>query len=563
MIDSSGSTDFGYDANGHLINRIQVTAGNTLTTTYAYDPKTGLLESMTMPSGAVVQYAWTHGRISGMTLKHGLTTTPLVSNVDWEPFSDPTAWTLGNGETDRRTYDMDGRVTADSVDSVIGYDAASRVSNVTLGGPPNILASGTRTYSYDRVGRLTAVVSGDRSINDGYSYDLDGNRIQHSSGSTQVTYIYNTNDGWLTSNQVQGQTSDDGMTFSAYFYSYDLNGSRTDDHSNSDNSGRTFGYDATGRLVSVTNGRKSAQYFHNGLGQRVEKRVGLSTTLFSYDPHGQLVGEYSGRGRVQEETIYLGNMPVAVYRRGSVYYIHSDYRNTPRQIDDGNQRAVWTWDPVAFGDSQPNQNPLSTPYGTFVYNLRFPGQYYDSESGLFYNNYRTYDPAIGSYLESDPIGLAGGVNTYAYVLGNPISYIDRLGLDIAVGPVGPPLNGPASAGSAYNGTQQALFSEETDQMGREAMYEAGGNIVKLMGAGVAGTTLAADNVAGALMLGYSQFLSYSEIETSIAEGEIMSLEQQASEIASMGWEKTLEDLAKLGIVLPGTASAGQNCPEHQ
>ncbi|WP_425502906.1 RHS repeat-associated core domain-containing protein [Pseudomarimonas arenosa] len=60
--------------------------------------------------------------------------------------------------------------------------------------------------------------------------------------------------------------------------------------------------------------------------------------------------------------------------------------------------------------------------------LRFPGQYYDQESGLHYNYFRDYDPSTGRYIESDPIGLNGGVSLYAYVSGSPLGLIDRLGL---------------------------------------------------------------------------------------------------------------------------------------
>ena len=88
---------------------------------------------------------------------------------------------------------------------------------------------------------------------------------------------------------------------------------------------------------------------------------------------------------------------------------------------------MWKWensDP--FGANLPNENPSGL--GAFAFNLRFPGQYYDQEMGTHYNYFRDYDPATGRYVQSDPIGLIAGLNTFAYVDGNPISGLDFFGL---------------------------------------------------------------------------------------------------------------------------------------
>jgi RHS repeat-associated protein len=112
-----------------------------------------------------------------------------------------------------------------------------------------------------------------------------------------------------------------------------------------------------------------------------------------------------------------------------VYDIQSDQIGTPRMVTDANGNAVWQNDNTdPFGDNMPNQSPNGT--GTqFVFNLRFPGQYADVETGTYYNYFRDYDPVTGRYLESDLIGLrAGQASTYAYVRGNPNKFTDRAGL---------------------------------------------------------------------------------------------------------------------------------------
>jgi RHS repeat-associated protein len=111
----------------------------------------------------------------------------------------------------------------------------------------------------------------------------------------------------------------------------------------------------------------------------------------------------------------------------ALYFIHADHLNTPRLVADAAGTTVWQWDQQEpFGSNPADENPSG--FGAFDLPLRFGGQEHDAETGLHYNYFRDYDASIGRYVESDPIGLLGGINTYAYVRNTPITNLDMLGL---------------------------------------------------------------------------------------------------------------------------------------
>jgi RHS repeat-associated protein len=113
-----------------------------------------------------------------------------------------------------------------------------------------------------------------------------------------------------------------------------------------------------------------------------------------------------------------------------VYYFHNDHLGTPQTMSDASGRKVWVAEYDPFGKATVDQDPDGDGQ-VVVNNLRFPGQYYDAETGLHYNYHRDYDPATGRYLQPDPIGQIGGLNLYPYVDGNPVSRIDPDGLQVA------------------------------------------------------------------------------------------------------------------------------------
>ena len=148
-----------------------------------------------------------------------------------------------------------------------------------------------------------------------------------------------------------------------------------------------------------------------------------------YGLNGELLGEYRQDGSTVNEYIYLNGQPLALLNQGQAYTLHNDHLGTPQVMSNAQGQKVWQAHYDPFGNATVNED-VDGDGQTISLNLRFPGQYYDQESGLYYNYFRYYDPATGRYLTSDPIGLDGGLNTYGYAYQNPIRYTDPKGLAV-------------------------------------------------------------------------------------------------------------------------------------
>ena len=193
--------------------------------------------------------------------------------------------------------------------------------------------------------------------------------------------------------------------------------------------GAALTYSPDNRLTGVTG---IADYGYNGIGERVRKTVGGTTTLYLYGPGGRLMAELDATGQVEKVYVYFAGEPLAVVDyvgnpAGTLYYIHNDHLRTPQALTDEAGVLVWRAVYTPFGwaavDEDPDLNSIPVSF-----NPRFPGQYYDAETGFHYNYHRYYDPFTGRYITSDPIGLTGGLNTYAYAGSNPLTFVDPWGL---------------------------------------------------------------------------------------------------------------------------------------
>ena len=420
MIDRSGETAWTYDQHGRELTEKQSIAGHVFTTARSYDPA-GRLASLTYPSGTVVVRSYDKaGRISG--LQSG--TTALAGGVGYMPFGPTTGWAQGNGASYGRTFDKDGRITGIGLGSgtmTFAHDRASRITAISETG----LA--TKNFVYDAGDRLTVYLNpgGGLTIAFGYNYDPDGNRISLglNKGASIITSILA-----ALSNQLGGTTGAATRTLS-----YDADGSTTLDDRVVTLLGYT--YDASERMVEAKTGAFTTTYTNDGLGRRVSragygaKGIPGRKEEFVHDMEGRLLGEYDGTGKAIEETVWLADpgsgagqvLPVAVLIPGQTPdYIAADQLGAPHQIANSSRNMVWRWNHDPFGNGAPT--------GSLTYNPRFPGQYFDSETGFYYNGLRDYDPTTGRYVQSDPVGLAGGMNTYGYAGDDPVGLSDSLGL---------------------------------------------------------------------------------------------------------------------------------------
>jgi len=186
-----------------------------------------------------------------------------------------------------------------------------------------------------------------------------------------------------------------------------------------------YSYDIANRLTEVKrNGTSLARYYYDPFGRRLSKEVSGVKTYLLYANEG-LVGEYNSSGVLINSYMYLpdsmwGTQPLGMMTGGNSYFYQHDQLSTPNLLTSNTGQIKWQGVIDAFGQVQTTTSDINNP-------LRFPGQYADSETGLHYNYFRDYDPELGRYIQSDPIGLAGGINTYGYVGGNPISYVDPTG----------------------------------------------------------------------------------------------------------------------------------------
>jgi len=297
--------------------------------------------------------------------------------------------------------------------------ASPAQANETLSYDPNgniqtrTLPGGTTTYGYDALDRITSEAGPAKTQN--LTYDPNDNRLTDGSGAK--TYSPNS-DRIITEN---GQT-----------FTLDAAGNITQAR------GYTFVWNQrAGQIKTVSQGATLlATYTYDYQGRRTRKTTtaaapqGAGTVIYAYDRHDRLKGEFDGAGNPLRTYVWRDDVPVSIIMHGTpevALYLETDHLNTPIAARDQTGKVVWKWESDAFGSTLPNEDPDGDTQNTTI-NLRFPGQYFDRESGLHYNWHRFYDPRLGRYMSPDLIGLAGGANLFGYARQNPLRYSDPTGL---------------------------------------------------------------------------------------------------------------------------------------
>jgi RHS repeat-associated protein len=481
VADPQQTTQFRYDANGNVIEKSeQLTAATgkplSFVTHYHYDAL-NRLDATTLASGETVKI--TYGTASrpqriALTSADGKLTRALATDIQIHPFTGLTGFTHGNGLTTR--YDRN-RSTGQLVAVTVGAptstaSAAHAITDLLPSANAAHAASDTKSETttgqhlrkllyaqrldYDTVGRITGIARTRRGhatpVNEKYEYDQLDRLSKSDTPTEQASWRYDAVGNRLSDNAQQTLTYAPASNRLAAIiagdkttaYTYDAAGNPTAIGQ------RTYQYGVTGRLQQVSDGnRLIARYAYNASGERISKTVfdasGKPTSTYFLYHGNRLDAEADGQGRITAHYLYFDHAPVAKleYRKpaeagvfatakrwlglhdtatdSSLYAIHTDHLGTPQLVTDDRQQPVWQASFSAFGKANVSMAKITL-------NLRLPGQYFDAETATHYNLHRDYDPQTGRYLTSDPIGLDGGFNTYNYVSGNPLGYVDLLGL---------------------------------------------------------------------------------------------------------------------------------------
>jgi RHS repeat-associated protein len=404
--DESGVSSRVFDAKGRIVTDSRVNAPATAvnTTAYSYDAS-GNIASMTYPSGRIVTYSRdAQGRISGVATQPSAsgTASTLASGVTWQPFGGVASFTFGNGITATFGYDSDYRINSVTAGNVVSRALAwtgETLDQITN----NLDATQTETLTYSQNHRLASAAGYYGTF--AWTYDANGNRTSETAGAVASAYAYRANSNLLASITPAGGT--------ARSFAYVASGNIVGDTRNGA-LGLSFAYDENGRLsqaYQTNNPLEDATYSYDArwwLASRAITHAAAPGTTITYihDIRDHIIAETDQNGVTQREYIWLDDLPVAVVDAVAtapvIYYVHTDHLFRPVAMTDAGQNIAWSAIYQPFGAAAAINAQNTTM------DLRFPGQWFQLETGLHYNWHRHYDPTTGRYLQPDPLIVDDG-----------------------------------------------------------------------------------------------------------------------------------------------------------
>ena len=483
--DPAGTTQYAYDVRGNLSQQTRTEAGQTFTTLYAYTAADLVQHTLTPTGETSMAQRNQAGQIQQLDVSPSSQSTApattVASQTQHNALGQISSETLGQALLSR-DFDDGGRLESSSVtqqvassqdgdaplpawalgllgaglwaikarlaqqarsgrlNTFLGLLALATLSAALLHAQPALAQGathtgltlefdengnvkrkntpqGSTTFEYDKLDRLKS--ESGPAANQAFTLDANGNRTALSGptgpipASQAITYHSGTN-RIATINGVP-------VTIDAAGYLL------------ADNTHR-YTWDDWGNLKELRklDGALLATYHYDHRHLRTRKVTtaaapqGAGTTLYHHDQSGHLIGESSANGQALVTYLWRDGLLTGVITHQptrQVYTVEVDHLGSPWQVRTLPGQVVWRWNSAAYGDTAPNEDPDGDGQ-KFTFNLRFPGQYFDAESGLHYNWHRYYSPRLGRYLQSDPIGLQGGLNTYAYAGNQPTLNID-------------------------------------------------------------------------------------------------------------------------------------------
>ena len=358
---------------GHTIERTPDPFGNILSETIdsrftivkTYDAQNRPL-TLTLPNGETIVYRYDPlylREIEYSSMVHKFNRYDLDGHV----LSEMLPCQLG---LQIRSYDPCGRLSA--LNSLyfsqnLTYDPAGRVEKVSSDG----------SYTYDLLSQLES------EPNHTYAYDARYNRIEKDHSATPVN------------------GRDELM-----HVPYDLNGNLKEKE------GCVLFYDSLNRLTSAQSDQVDLAFTYDPLNRRLFKASNGETEFYFYNGDREL-GAYDRSGTLKEL-----RTPISLELQGELFIPITDYRgNVRRLIDPNTKKVAQSIDYTAFGEEL---GPIQMPFNPW----RYSSQRLDPELNLVYFGHRYYNPITGRWITTDPAGFQDGMNLYAYVLNNPLSYAD-------------------------------------------------------------------------------------------------------------------------------------------